>query len=136
MTAEDILRAAKEKFDAVPTVNIGCTSNCTGKCSAQGHKGTPSRRRLSTLIGDITYPTWAKYCASYDSNRNWSSSTAYSCPGHRDSKEITNRYPFPNDTDLSTTKIIYASQLTQLYDNIKQEINDRLNHIFYSELEF
>ena len=109
MTAEDILRAAKEKFDAVPTVNIGCTSNCTGICSAQGHKGTPSRRRLSTLIGDITYPTWAKYCASYDSNRNWSSSTAYSCPGHRDSNEITNRYPFPNDADLSATKIIYES---------------------------
>ena len=109
MTAEDILRAAKEKFDANPTVDIGCTSNCTGICSAQGHKGTPRRRRLSTRIGDITYPTWAKYCASYDSNRNWSSSTAYSCPGHRDSNEITNRYPFPNDSDLSTTKIIYES---------------------------
>ena len=136
MTAEDILRAAKEKFDANPTVDIGCTSNCTGKCSAQGSKGTPHRKSLSKYAGIIRYPTWAKYCASYDSNRNWSSSTAYSCPGHRDSNEITNRYPFPNDADLSATKIIYESQLTQLYDNIKQEINDRLNHIFYSELEF
>ena len=136
MTAEDILRAAKEKFDASPTVDIGCTSNCTDICSAQGSKGTPHGKSLSKYAGIIRYPEWAKYCASYDSNRNWSSSTAYSCPGHRDSKEITNRYPFPNDTDLSTTKIIYASQLTQLYDNIKQEINDRLNHIFYSELEF
>lgn len=135
MTAEDILQAAKEKFDADPTHDIGCISNCTGKCSAQGRR-VSGRRTLKISSDYIVHPEWAIYCASYDNNVNWSIDNAYSCPGHRNSNEITNRYPFPNDTDLSTTKIIYKSQLTQLYDNIKQEINDRLNHIFYSELDF
>ena len=109
MTAEDILRAAKEKFDATPTHNIGCISNCTGKCSAQGTSSASAINDFNMLSDCIINPKWAIYCASYNSSKNWSEHNAYSCPGHRNSNETNNRYPFPSDTDLSTTKIIYES---------------------------
>lgn len=130
MTASEILREAREKFNAEPTRNIGCTSNCTYKCSAQGFRIVPSSNDKTWHTGATINPNFAQYCAAYDL------SSTYSCIGHRDSHANNNRYPNPSDTELSSGKIAYAMQLTWLYNNIKQEINARLNHIFYSNLTF
>lgn len=130
MTASEILRKAREKFDSAPTRDIGCTSNCTGKCSAQGLRSVLPSNDKTYHDGATINPDFAQYCAAYNS------SSTYSCAGHRDSHANNNRYPNPSDTELNSGKIAYAMQLTQLYNNIKQEINARLNHIFYSNLTF
>ena len=133
-TAQEILDSARQKFlNTIDVHDFGCTSNCTGKCSTVNSGSGISSDNKTYHYDNIIEPSFALYCASYDENTQYSNDTAYTCPGHRDFEYI-NRYPQP--TSLQSNTIIYANQLTQLYQNIKTEIIERLKHVFYSNLEF
>lgn len=133
-TAQQILQDAKNRFNMAATHSIGCQGNkdCTNNLTwpeCNHCKGNEINWHSSTISN-----TEAKYCAAFNPGIHNSSETAYQCPGHRNSKENNNRYPNPED--LGEASIIYARQLNELYNNIKTEINTRLNHIFYSDLKF
>lgn len=135
-SASNILTTARDKFNSAATHSIGCISNCSGRCSCQnanGHNNTCSGNSKYTYTNIISNSN-AMYCAGFDPKIHYSTTTSYKCPGHRDSKSNDNRYSLP--ININNNNIIYASQLNQLYANIKNEILTRLNHIFYNDLTF
>ena len=139
-TAQEILEDARNRFNT--TSGLRCPSACGRNIGHKfsgtsdptcGHHNCPTNYDIYYVTDSISTEN-AMYCAEFDSQQHYSSTTKYNCPGHRNSNEESNRYP--NPTSLNNGRIIYASQLNQLYKNIKQEITTRLNHIFYSYLTY
>ena len=128
--AQQIIDDARSRFNK-DGYYIGCTSDSTG-CRAQNVIGTSSQI-VSNIYTGWHNPFNAIYCAGFDVNQHWSKQRAYTCPGHRAASN-TNRYII--NPQIVSHSIIFASQLNQMYNNIKTEINARLKHIFYSNLEF
>lgn len=140
-TAQSILQDARDRFNTgIDSLQCpqSCTSNKSHVTSNNGGYGgkncSSNRRNMQWNLATNNPAAYIKYCASFDAKIHYSNDTAYTCPGHRDSKLNANRYPNPNS--IVKGFIIQASQLNQLYDNLKQEIKNRLNHIFYNDLIF